>query len=159
MDFFYDHDKDFQDLILRVKLLARPRDRLILSPHFYSNRYLCPFIIEYRIQRKCHISIIIPFIYSLSLFKSTSLHTHIAYSVLPSHNWKLQAILETISTLKFANRAKNIRNEARVNEDLDQKSLLRKYERELKKLRAELEERSKNVVDKRRLLELDDQVK
>jgi len=68
-----------------------------------------------------------------------------------------EAMLETISTLKFANRAKNIRNEARVNEDLDQKSLLRKYERELKKLRAELEERSKNVVDKRRLLELDEQ--
>ena len=67
-------------------------------------------------------------------------------------------MLETISTLKFANRAKNIRNEAKVNEDLDQKSLLRKYERELKKLRAELEERSKNVVDKRRLLELDEQV-
>ena len=67
-------------------------------------------------------------------------------------------MLETVSTLKFANRAKNIRNEARVNEDLDQKSLLRKYERELKKLRAELEERSKNVVDKRRLLELDEQV-
>ena len=69
-----------------------------------------------------------------------------------------QAMLETVSTLKFANRAKNIRNEAKVNEDLDQKSLLRKYERELKKLRAELEERSKNVVDKRRLLELDEQV-
>jgi kinesin family protein 3/17 len=68
-----------------------------------------------------------------------------------------EAMLETISTLKFANRAKNIKNEARVNEDLDQKSLLRKYERELKKLRAELEERSKNVVDKRRLLELDEQ--
>ncbi len=68
-----------------------------------------------------------------------------------------ESMLETVSTLKFANRAKNIRNEARVNEDLDQKSLLRKYERELKQLRAELEERSKNVVDKRRLLELDDQ--
>lgn len=68
-----------------------------------------------------------------------------------------EAMLETISTLKFANRAKNIKNEARVNEDLDQKSLLRKYERELKRLRAELEERSKNVVDKRRLLELDEQ--
>jgi hypothetical protein len=68
-----------------------------------------------------------------------------------------EAMLETISTLKFANRAKNIKNEARVNEDLDQKSLLRKYERELKKLRQELEERSKNVVDKRRLLELDEQ--
>ena len=66
-------------------------------------------------------------------------------------------MVETLSTLKFANRAKNIKNEARVNEDLDQKSLLRKYERELKKLRAELEARSKNVVDKRRLLELDEQ--
>eukprot|EP01038_Epipyxis_sp_PR26KG_P009987 gene9987-13438_t len=70
-----------------------------------------------------------------------------------------EAMQETISTLKFANRAKNIRNEAKVNEDLDQKSLLRKYERELKKLRAELEERNKNVVDKRRLLELDEQRK
>merc|ERR1711871_1754653 len=71
----------------------------------------------------------------------------------------LEAMVESLSTLKFANRAKNIRNEARVNEDLDQKSLLRKYERELKKLRAELEARSKNVVDKRRLLELDEQRK
>lgn len=68
-----------------------------------------------------------------------------------------EAMTETLSTLKFANRAKNIKNEAKVNEDLDQKSLLRKYERELKKLRAELEERSKNVVDKRRLLEMDEQ--
>ena len=71
----------------------------------------------------------------------------------------LEAMVETLSTLKFANRAKNIRNEARINEDLDQKSLLRKYERELRKLRAELEARSKNVVDKRRLLELDEQRK
>ncbi|OQR83544.1 kinesin-like protein [Achlya hypogyna] len=69
----------------------------------------------------------------------------------------LEAIVESLSTLKFANRAKNIKNEARVNEDLDQKSLLRKYERELKRLRAELEEKSRNVVDKRRLLELDEQ--
>ncbi len=68
-----------------------------------------------------------------------------------------EAMLETISTLKFANRAKNIKNEAKVNEDLDQKSLLRKYELELKRLRAELEEKNKNVVDKRRLLELDEQ--
>ena len=68
-----------------------------------------------------------------------------------------EAMQETISTLKFANRAKNIKNEAKVNEDLDQKSLLRKYEKELRELRAALEERSKNVVDKRRLLELDEQ--
>ena len=33
---------------------------------------------------------------------------------------------------------------------------MRKYERELKKLRAELNNRSRNVVDKRRLLELDE---
>ncbi len=46
-----------------------------------------------------------------------------------------------------------------MNEDLDQKSLLRRYERELKRLRAELEERSRSVVDSRRLLELDEQRK
>jgi kinesin family protein 3/17 len=69
----------------------------------------------------------------------------------------LEAFVESLSTLKFANRAKNIKNEARVNEDLDQKSLLRRYERELKRLRAELEERSRNVVDQRRLLEMDEQ--
>ena len=34
-----------------------------------------------------------------------------------------------------------------------------RYERELKILRAELDARSKNVVDKRRLLELDEQRK
>ena len=71
----------------------------------------------------------------------------------------LESMTESLSTLKFANRAKNIKNEARVNEDLDQKSLLRKYERELRRLRAELEAKSKNVVDKRRLLELDEQRK
>ena len=71
----------------------------------------------------------------------------------------IEAMVESLSTLKFANRAKNIKNEARINEDLDQKSLLRKYERELKILRAELDEKSKNVVDKRRLLELDEQRK
>jgi len=69
----------------------------------------------------------------------------------------LEAFVESLSTLKFANRAKNIKNEARINEDLDQKSLLRRYERELKRLRAELEERSRNVVDQRRLLEMDEQ--
>lgn len=51
--------------------------------------------------------------------------------------------MESIIVIRYleCSFAKNIRNEARVNEDLDQKSLLRKYERELKKLRAELEER------------------
>eukprot|EP00939_MAST-03C_sp_MAST-3C-sp1_P003710 g3710.t1 len=69
----------------------------------------------------------------------------------------LEAFMESLSTLKFANRAKNIKNKPRVNEDLDQRSLLRKYERELNKLRTELKTRSQNVVDKRRLLEMDQQ--
>ena len=69
----------------------------------------------------------------------------------------LEAFAESLSTLKFANRAKHIKNSARVNEDLDQKSLLRKYERELKRLRQELDERTKNLVDKRALLQLDEQ--
>ena len=69
----------------------------------------------------------------------------------------LESFGESLSTLKFANRAKFIRNEARVNEDLDHKSLLRQYERELKRLRTELEERSRIVVDQRRLLQLEEE--
>jgi len=65
--------------------------------------------------------------------------------------------LESLSTLKFAHRAKHIQNEARVNEDLDEKALLRRYERELKKLRSELQAKSKNVVDKRKLIEVEEQ--
>lgn len=41
-----------------------------------------------------------------------------------------------------------------VNEDADQRTLLRKYERELRKLRAELTRRNKELVDKRHLLEV-----
>ena len=63
-------------------------------------------------------------------------------------------LAESLSTLKFANRAKNIRNAARVNEDVDQRTLLRKYERELRRLRAELQQRQRELVDKRHLLEV-----
>lgn len=50
---------------------------------------------------------------------------------------------ESLSTLKFATRAKKIKNEARINEDVDQRALLRKYEIELKKLKGELEEKNR----------------
>ena len=53
-------------------------------------------------------------------------------------------------------RAKRVTNVPRLNEDLDQASLLRKYERELRRLRAELKERNRNVVDQRCLLELEE---
>ena len=49
---------------------------------------------------------------------------------------------ESQSTLKFANRAKKIKNEARINEDIDQRTLLRKYEIELRRLKQELDNRS-----------------
>lgn len=58
------------------------------------------------------------------------------------------------SVVLVSYRAKNIKNQAVVNEDADQRTLLRKYERELRKLRAELTRRNKELVDKRHLLEV-----
>ena len=46
-----------------------------------------------------------------------------------------EAYGESLSSLKFANRAKNIKNTAIVNEDVDQRALIRRYEMELSKLR------------------------
>ena len=63
----------------------------------------------------------------------------------------LEAYNESVSTLKFANRAKNIRNEAVVNEDLDQRAMLRKYEREVKRLRMLLQDRENGAVGYRDL--------
>jgi len=64
---------------------------------------------------------------------------------------------ESLSSLKFANRAKNIKNDAHINEDVDQRALLRKYEVELKRLRAELESKNKSVYDMQAVIELEDQ--
>ena len=63
---------------------------------------------------------------------------------------------ETLSSVKFANRAKNIKNQAVVNEDVDQKALLRKYEVELQRLRKELLERNKMNVDNIKLTQLEE---
>ena len=52
------------------------------------------------------------------------------------------AFNESHQTLKFATRAKKIKNEARINEDVDQRALLRKYQTELKKLKQELAEKN-----------------
>lgn len=67
-----------------------------------------------------------------------------------------EAFGESLSTIKFANRAKNIRNAPRINEDVDQKALLRKYEVQLKRLQNELEAKNKSVIDMQRLLELEE---
>ena len=66
---------------------------------------------------------------------------------------------ESLSTLKFATRAKKVKNEAKINEDMDNKALLRKYELELKKLRSLLETKQQNVVDKGVLLNMEQQKK
>lgn len=52
---------------------------------------------------------------------------------------------ESHQTLKFATRAKKIKNEAKINEDVDQRTLLRKYQIELKKLKQELIEKNKSM--------------
>lgn len=39
---------------------------------------------------------------------------------------------ESVSTLKFATRAKKIKNQAKINEDVNHHTLLRKYEVEIK---------------------------
>lgn len=46
---------------------------------------------------------------------------------------------ESISTLRYANRAKNIKNKARINED-PKDALLRQYQSEIDRLKKLLEE-------------------
>ena len=46
---------------------------------------------------------------------------------------------ETISTLRYANRAKNIKNKARINED-PKDALLRQFQKEIEDLKKKLEE-------------------
>ena len=53
----------------------------------------------------------------------------------PAH----ESFSESLSTLKFANRAKRIKNKPKINEDLDNRAMLHKYEAELKKLRKDLQ--------------------
>ncbi|XP_063798144.1 kinesin-like protein KIF17 isoform X2 [Pseudophryne corroboree] len=48
---------------------------------------------------------------------------------------------ETLSTLRYANRAKNIKNKPRINED-PKDALLREYQEEIRKLKAMLTEQS-----------------
>ena len=49
------------------------------------------------------------------------------------------AFSESLSTLYFAQRAKKIKNRPIINEDVNNRALIRKYENELKNLRSELE--------------------
>ena len=67
---------------------------------------------------------------------------------------------ETQSTLKFATRAKKIKNEARINEDIDQRALLRKYEIELRRLKTELDKKNAECAMKTDCLsQIEDDIK
>ena len=65
-----------------------------------------------------------------------------------------EAFSETASTLKFGMRAKKIKNHAHINEDVDQRALLRKYEIELRKLKMELEKKNLQPSDPWQLTQL-----
>ena len=62
-----------------------------------------------------------------------------------------EAFSESLSSLKFAHRAKRIKNSAEINEDLDQRALLRKYEAELRRLKKEVEEKDKIIKNQRKI--------
>jgi chromosome segregation ATPase len=66
-----------------------------------------------------------------------------------------EGFAESISTLKFATRAKKIKNEARINEDADHKALLLKYEAEIKKLRKQLAEKKSEMLDREEFVRLE----
>ena len=61
---------------------------------------------------------------------------------------------ESLSTLNFAKRAKNIKNRPIINEDIYHNALIHQYETELKKIRAELEEKTKIIASNEQILEL-----
>lgn len=71
----------------------------------------------------------------------------------PAH----EAFGESLSTLKFANRAKRIKNKPKINQDLDQRAMINKYETELKRLKKELEQRNKYLVDKSKVIQLEEE--
>ncbi|XP_026880523.2 kinesin family member 3Cb [Electrophorus electricus] len=56
---------------------------------------------------------------------------------------------ETLSTLRFANRAKNIRNRPKINED-PKDALLREFQEEIARLKAQLEERGMLAKERRK---------
>ncbi len=73
--------------------------------------------------------------------------------VSPTH----EAFGESMSTLKFATRAKKVKNQAKINEDVDQRALLRKYELELRRLKEQLALKTEHIGNNERLLKLEEE--
>lgn len=74
----------------------------------------------------------------LTRFLADSLggHSFTALLIALSPTWP--SFSESMSSLQFASRAKRIKNAVQLNESVDDKTLLRQYENELKRLRQQL---------------------
>ena len=68
----------------------------------------------------------------------TALSGNSLISIICTISPTLRCAEESNNTLKFASRAKTIRMEARVNESMDDKTLLRAYRQEIEELKAKL---------------------
>ena len=67
------------------------------------------------------------------------------------------AFSESLSTLYFAQRAKKIKNRPIINEDVNNRALIRKYETELKNLRTELELKNKMLKNNGLVMQLQEE--
>lgn len=77
--------------------------------------------------------------------------TYMIATISPSQ----ESFNESLSTLHFARRAKTIRNKPVINEDKDQRSLIKQYEEELKMLKKQLEKKDNDVLNDEILMNLE----
>ena len=71
----------------------------------------------------------------------------------PAH----ESFSESLSTLHFAQRAKKIKNRPVINEDLNNRALIRQYELELRNLRNELEQKNKMLQSNELVMQLQEE--
>ena len=69
-------------------------------------------------------------------------------------NYVHESFSESLSTLHFAQRDKKIKNRTVINEDLNNKALIRQYELELRNLRNELEKKNKKLQSNELVMQL-----
>lgn len=71
----------------------------------------------------------------------------------PAH----ESFSESLSSLHFAQRAKKIKNRPIINEDVNNRALIRQYEIELKNLRKELEEKNQMLQSNHLVMQLQEE--
>ena len=69
-------------------------------------------------------------------------------------NYVHEIFSESLSTLHFAQRAKKIKNRPVINEDLNNRALIRQYELGLRNLRNELEQKNKMLQSNELVMQL-----